>query len=224
MAARVPLRVEVRDVLNLHRQGRHDEALQRAVNLAATERNRCALVMNLAGNLLLEAHLRDQGSSPHRAREYLHDADKVAAAEAPNCVETAAACVTALVELKLYSEAEMEFVLTLTGSSRDDSALAAAAEVAKRFPFSARAQLLPVFMEVEAVRTLSRDDRKKMKILAWAVKSISDVVNTFPSSLVIAIYHASYWLCLASMKLPKGSATGHFALRNPWIQSSTTFL
>ena len=68
MAARVPLRVEVRDVLNLHRQGRHDEALQRAVNLAAVERNRCALVMNLAGNLLLEARLRDQGSSPDRAQ------------------------------------------------------------------------------------------------------------------------------------------------------------
>jgi len=272
--------VEVRDVLNLHRQGRHDEALQRAVNLASVERNRCALVMNLAGSLLLEARLRDQGPNPDRAREYLHDAArwyKVAAAEAPNCVETAAACVTALVELKLYSEAEMEFVrgmtikaaddpllhnaafdglnknkedrirtareklkiageelrrhlhqinsskedneiaqiLALTGSSRDDSALAAAAEVAKRFPFSARAQLLPVFMEVEMVRTLSRDDKKKMKILAWSVKSVSDVANTFPSSLVIAIYRAKLLAVLGEYEAAERECNRALCIEEP---------
>ena len=119
MAARVHLRVEVRDVLNLHHQGRHDEALQRAINLVATGRNHCALVMNLAGNFLLQARLRVQGSNPDRAREYLHDAARWYKV-APNCVETAAAYVTALVELKLYSEAQMEFMRGMTIKAGDD--------------------------------------------------------------------------------------------------------
>ena len=110
---------------------------------------------------------------------------------------------------------EIAQVLALTGSSRDDSALAAAAEVAKRFPFSARAQLLPVFMEVEMVRTLSRDDRKKMKILAWAVKSISDVAISFPSSLVIAIYRAKLLAVLGEYEAAERECNRALCIEEP---------
>ena len=110
---------------------------------------------------------------------------------------------------------EIAQVLALTGSSRDDSALAAAAEVAKRFPFSARAQLLPVFMEVEMVRTLSRDDKKKMKILAWSVKSVSDVANTFPSSLVIAIYRAKLLAVLGEYEAAERECNRALCIEEP---------
>ncbi|KAL6649128.1 hypothetical protein ACP70R_013352 [Stipagrostis hirtigluma subsp. patula] len=280
MAARVPLRVEVRDVLSLHRDGRHDEALRRALTMVATKRNSCALVMNLAANLLLESHLRNLGPDPSLARKHLKVAAmwyEAAAAEAPNCVETAAAHVTALLALELHSEAEVAFVramaitaaddpllhnaaadgvnrtredririageklrvageelrrrfheinaskedddiaqvLTLMESLGVDSAFVAAVEVAKRFPFSARAQLLPVHMEVEMARALSRDSKKKREILGRAAKRMRATANTFQSSLVIAIYHAKLLVVLGEYEAAETECNRALRIEDP---------
>ncbi|KAL6645255.1 hypothetical protein ACP70R_016863 [Stipagrostis hirtigluma subsp. patula] len=284
MAARVPLRVEVRDVLSLHRDGRHDEALRRALTMVATKRNHCALVMNLAANLLLESHLRNLGPNPSLARKHLKVAAmwyEAAAAEAPNCVETAAAHVTALLALELHSEAEVAFVrgmaiaaaddpllhnaaadganrtredririageklrvageelrrrfheinagkedddiaqvLTLMESSGVDSAFVAAVEVAKRFPFSARAQLLRVHMEIELARALSRDSKKKKEILGRAAKSMGAAANTFQSSLVIAIYHAKLLIVLGEYEAAETECNRALRIEDPMLDA-----
>lgn len=82
-------------------------------------------------------------------------------------------------------------------------------------PFSARAQLLPVFMEVGMVRTLSRGYKKKMKVVEWAVDSLSAIASTFPSSLVIAIYHAKLLAVLGEYEAAERECNRALCIEEP---------
>uniref|UniRef100_K4AJZ7 DUF629 domain-containing protein n=1 Tax=Setaria italica TaxID=4555 RepID=K4AJZ7_SETIT len=85
----------------------------------------------------------------------------------------------------------------------------------RRLPFSVRAQLLPVFMEVGMVRTLSRGDKKKMKVVEWAVDSLSAIASTFPSSLVIAIYHAKLLAVLGEYEAAERECNRALCIEEP---------
>lgn len=110
ISATSSVRVQVRNLLILHRAGRHEDALQGAVRLAE-QLQHSALALNLLGYFHIDACLRTGDSSSEAARNHgmcAVGAYKRATEAAPNCLKTSAAYLACLSEMKLHLEADEE--------------------------------------------------------------------------------------------------------------------
>ncbi|KAF0904667.1 hypothetical protein E2562_036036 [Oryza meyeriana var. granulata] len=111
-------------VLQMHREGRHEEALARAADLATNNRS-SAVACNLAGDLNLKAYFRNRQRNPELALKHANSAVEhynLAMNASPNCIETIAAFGEALSASKQHDRAAAKFRWAKSISSPADPA------------------------------------------------------------------------------------------------------
>ncbi|EEC68111.1 hypothetical protein OsI_36014 [Oryza sativa Indica Group] len=109
------IRAEAEAALRLHRNGRRDEALSRAMDLAIQHKRSSPLALNLSGDLNMAAHRRnrrrgrgaaaDDKALAERQAKFAATCYKMSLDAVPDCVETFAAYGEALVGTGMWKPA-----------------------------------------------------------------------------------------------------------------------